>query len=103
MMISPVVAGTRPDIIIISVLLPHPDGPTMETNSPAWISIETSSTALSAPRARDENTLLMPEIRTNGSVLATDNSRFAARWIRILVNSSGVLEIRLNGRLRGRL
>ena len=46
MTISPLVAGTRPDTSIISVLFPQPDGPTIETNSPAAMSKETLSTRL---------------------------------------------------------
>src|SRR4029079_1263535 len=55
MTISPLLAGIRPDTSIISVLFPHPDGPTMETNSPAAMSREILSSAFSAARVREAN------------------------------------------------
>ena len=46
--IVPVVAGIRPDTSIISVLLPQPLGPTIETNSPAATSRSISPSASTA-------------------------------------------------------
>src|SRR5262249_38007561 len=39
-------AGIKPEMILSSVLLPHPDGPTSETKLPFSISKETRSRAL---------------------------------------------------------
>ncbi|MBM3676877.1 MAG: LLM class flavin-dependent oxidoreductase [Actinobacteria bacterium] len=43
--IVPAVQGMSPAIIRSSVLLPQPDGPSSETNSPGWMSSETLSSA----------------------------------------------------------
>ena len=51
MTIRPAETGMRPDVIISDVLLPQPDGPMIETNSPAPSSNETPSTAFK-PRLR---------------------------------------------------
>jgi hypothetical protein len=40
--IEPDIAGTVPESVLNSVVLPAPFGPTIETNSPAPTSIETS-------------------------------------------------------------
>jgi hypothetical protein len=42
---SPRLRASNPATISISVLLPHPDGPTTETNSPASTSTLTSFSA----------------------------------------------------------
>src|SRR5262245_6580114 len=47
--IEPSVAGTKPAIMLSMVLLPHPLGPRIETNSPAAIVKETLSTAWTSP------------------------------------------------------
>src|SRR3954447_22580591 len=83
MTISPLVVGMRPDTSIISVLFPHPDGPTIETNSPAAMSKETLSSAFSAARVREENTFSTPTIRTKGSAPTTANSLLAWPVVRI--------------------
>jgi len=41
----PLVGSSRPDMVFRSVVLPQPDGPTMQTNSPASISKERSPIA----------------------------------------------------------
>ena len=43
---SPSVWGMNPAITLRSVVLPHPDGPTMDTNSPAGTSSDKSRTAV---------------------------------------------------------
>lgn len=45
----PVVGGRKPAIMFSSVLLPQPEGPTIDTNSPAAISRLTSPTAWVVP------------------------------------------------------
>ena len=46
MWIAPSVAGVRPAAISISVLLPQPEGPISDTNSPPAIANDTSSIAV---------------------------------------------------------
>src|SRR5665213_2788375 len=48
--ISPEVTSSSPAIILRSVDLPQPDGPTMTRNSPSKMSRETPSTAVTAPK-----------------------------------------------------
>jgi hypothetical protein len=83
MTISPLLAGIRPDTSIISVLFPHPDGPTMETNSPAAMSREILSSAFSAARVREANIFSTPAMRTNGSATFAANSLFAWPSVRM--------------------
>ena len=45
----PLVWMSRPAMARSSVVLPHPDGPRKQTNSPSWISSEMSSRAVKAP------------------------------------------------------
>ena len=87
MTISPVLGTVRPDTIIISVLLPHPEGPTIEMNSPLFISNETLSTAFSGARPFEEKTFSMPTTRTNGSASATASRGFLAKPVCIIVPS----------------
>jgi hypothetical protein len=47
--ILPVVWMSRPAIARSRVVLPHPDGPRKQTNSPSTISSEMSSRAVKAP------------------------------------------------------
>jgi len=44
--ISPPVSGMNPAIMLRMVVLPQPDGPTTDTNSPSFTSNETSCTAV---------------------------------------------------------
>jgi hypothetical protein len=46
----PVAGGMKPAIMRKVVVLPQPDGPSSETNSPLAISSEKSSTALKLPK-----------------------------------------------------
>src|SRR5690349_10833615 len=48
--ISPDVGSTKPPIICSVVVLPQPDGPSRETNSPCRTESETASTAVAAPK-----------------------------------------------------
>src|SRR5882757_1358728 len=48
--ISPEVTSSSPASIRRSVDLPQPDGPTRTKNSPSWMSRETPSTAVTAPK-----------------------------------------------------
>lgn len=41
----PEVGKSRPAMMRSSVLLPHPLGPTMERNSPGWMSMEVGTSA----------------------------------------------------------
>src|SRR3990167_10445601 len=50
---EPEVGCSKPAIRRRQVVLPEPDGPSMEKNSPSWISMLTWSTALTSPKARD--------------------------------------------------
>jgi hypothetical protein len=45
----PLVWMSRPAMARSSVVLPHPDGPRKQTNSPSLISSEMSSSAVNAP------------------------------------------------------
>src|SRR5215210_1159373 len=46
---SPSVNSISPAIMFSVVVLPQPEGPTSETNSPSWIVSETWSTATTSP------------------------------------------------------
>jgi len=46
---APAVGGMRPDSSIINVLLPQPDGPTIETNSPAARFSDSGASASTMP------------------------------------------------------
>ena len=46
---SPAVGSSRPEMHLSSVVLPQPDGPTTQTNSPALTSNETSPIASTVP------------------------------------------------------
>ena len=48
--ISPAVGSSKPASMRSSVVLPQPDGPSSEKNSPRRMSNETSSTALTGPK-----------------------------------------------------
>ena len=52
MKISPLVALTKPPIRLSVVVLPQPDGPRRQKNSPSAISSVTPSTALTEPKRR---------------------------------------------------
>src|SRR5215475_2083119 len=58
---APEETGRSPEIILSSVLLPHPLGPTMETKLPGWISKEILSSAVTglAPPLKTRETSLM--------------------------------------------
>jgi hypothetical protein len=47
----PVVWMSRPQMARRSVVLPHPEGPRKETNSPSYMSRKTSSSAVNFPDA----------------------------------------------------
>ena len=49
MVMLPACGCSKPASIINSVVLPDPDGPSSDTNSPAPMSSDTSSTATTAP------------------------------------------------------
>ena len=46
----PLVGSSKPAIMRSVVVLPQPDGPSIEKNSPSWISNETSSTATTSSK-----------------------------------------------------
>src|SRR5262245_23071464 len=50
MRISPAVGFSRPAIIRMSVVLPHPEGPSSTKNSPSLITRSTPSTAGTSPK-----------------------------------------------------
>ena len=52
--IVPAVGRSNPPIIRSVVVLPQPDGPSSEKNSPVWIVSETSSTATTSPKSLRE-------------------------------------------------
>ena len=47
--IVPEVCGSRPAIARSNVVLPQPEGPRKQTNSPSWMSSETSPSAVKVP------------------------------------------------------
>src|SRR6266478_8753457 len=50
MRISPAVGFSRPAIIRMSVVLPHPEGPSSTKNSPSLVARSTPSTAGTSPK-----------------------------------------------------
>src|SRR6266545_5185763 len=89
MTISPAVAGTSPAISMRSVLLPHPEGPTIETNSPEASANVVGSRARSArPGAR--YVFSTPSTLTNAAVIPRAGS-----------GSAGARERAWRGRSRG--
>src|SRR2546425_12531172 len=76
MTIAPVVGGSRPATIISKVLLPQPDGPRIETNSPAAAAKVTELTASTGPVA-------VPKIlRTALAVISASAAAAPARVMR---------------------
>src|SRR5262252_7537471 len=67
--IAPSVVGSRPAIMLSSVLLPQPLGPTIETNSPRPIARLTSSTACTSPW-RERKCFDTPRTDTAASLLS---------------------------------
>src|ERR1051326_5700310 len=67
--IAPSVVGSSPAIMLSSVLLPQPLGPTIETNSPRPIVRLTSSTACTSPW-RERKRFDTPRTATAGMALA---------------------------------
>ncbi|MNE37212.1 hypothetical protein D3C80_1310540 [compost metagenome] len=53
MRIEPALGCSKPAIRRRQVVLPEPEGPSIEKNSPSWMSIDTWSTALTSPKARE--------------------------------------------------
>src|SRR3990167_2618801 len=53
MRMEPALGCSKPAIRRRQVVLPEPEGPSMEKNSPSWISMDTLSTALTSPNTRD--------------------------------------------------
>src|SRR5689334_5628655 len=63
--IEPSVGSSKPPIMRRTVVLPQPDGPRREKNSPRRMSSETPSTAATSPKR-----LVTPRIETEGAVIA---------------------------------
>src|SRR3989442_15941304 len=68
----PLVWMSSPAIARSSVVLPHPDGPRKQTNSPSWISSEMSARAVNAP-----NCLVRRSMRRYALTSASSPSRCA--------------------------
>ena len=67
-MIFPLVGGSKPATMRSVVVLPHPLGPSSEKNSPAWISTEISSTAVtSSNRFVSDSSLTCPPLISQSS------------------------------------
>src|SRR6266540_7389379 len=80
MTISPALTGMSPATIIISVLLPQPDGPTTERNSPVRRSKLAPSTAVrSRPRARNDFSTALISTNGAGSALRAAGSVLMSR------------------------
>src|SRR4026207_609954 len=70
-------AGSSPEMILSSVLLPQPLGPTMETKFAVWISKETPSSAVTV-RAPPENTLATWSATISGGTNVPERSTWLA-------------------------
>ena len=51
---SPLVGAARPEPMLSNVLLPHPEGPMMETTSPLWMRVLMFCTAVTFPALEEK-------------------------------------------------
>ena len=77
MKISPVVGVSKPASIRSKVVLPQPEGPSSEKNSPRRISKLTSSTAFTGPKCFET---LCREMMLSGSFICPSNMAFQVPW-----------------------
>ncbi len=71
----PAVGSSKPAMQRSSVVLPQPDGPSSEKNSPSRISAETPSSAVTSP---NRFSTVQSSIRARGSLTASPPGRPAA-------------------------
>ena len=71
----PLLGSSKPAIMRSVVVLPQPDGPSMEKNSPSWISKETSLTAMTSSKR------FVTDSRTIASVAAALESAAVKRRV----------------------
>ena len=79
--IWPSVGSSKPPIIRSVVVLPHPDGPSSEKNSPSPITRSTRSTAVTTPR-REWNRFAMPTSSIAGGTGVGSGRQVARRYSR---------------------